>query len=129
MPISSGALEWPKSYFRKPVETEADSSRTDEGLEWWWGVKSPRGVAPLNYEWQPQLSAREDYEKWRKEMDRKVHSKEVVENPPKGGNRDDPRKVIRRRRRRVCCCLTLWLSLLFLLIAAAVVFVFIYLTG
>lgn len=72
MPISSGALEWPKSYFRKPVETEAESSRTDEGLEWWWGVKSPRGVAPLNYEWQPQLSAREDYEKWRKEMDRKV---------------------------------------------------------
>lgn len=61
MPISSGALEWPKSYFRKPeVDNEGE---IDNKLS----ARSGR-----DYEWQLQLSNRDDYEKWRRETERKV---------------------------------------------------------
>ena len=71
MPISSGALDWPTSYYSKPekeaIEVIDRGDGTPRGAK-----KSPRGVSPHGYEWQPQLTNREDYEKWRKEMDRKV---------------------------------------------------------
>ena len=64
MPISSGALEWPASYYNRP---DREAMEVIEGGTT-AGKKSPRD----GYEWTPQLSSREDYEKWRRKMDRKV---------------------------------------------------------
>ena len=71
MPISSGALDWPASYYSKP---DREAREVIDGGEWTprGAKKSPRGANPQGYEWQPQLTNREEYEKWRKEMDRKV---------------------------------------------------------
>ena len=72
MPISSGALDWPASYYSKPDKEALEGTRG--GGDWTprGAKKSPRGANPQGYEWQPQLTNREDYEKWRKKMDRKV---------------------------------------------------------
>ena len=66
MPISSGALEWPVTYYSKSEDSK--SVDTDEG-----DISSTKKQKPL--EWNPKLARREEYERWRKQMDRKVNCK------------------------------------------------------
>ncbi|KAK7506713.1 hypothetical protein BaRGS_00002188 [Batillaria attramentaria] len=77
MPISSGALEWPASFYRKQEEEERGSDA---------GSLTPVN-SPRDYKWQPQLTNRENYEKWRKKMDRK-----------------DPLRTRKRKKGNCCDC-------------------------
>ncbi|KAK7112883.1 uncharacterized protein [Littorina saxatilis] len=148
MPISSGALDWPTSHFSKPDKEERRVGvREEDGIPGGTS-KSPRGVPPQGYEWKPKLTNREEYEKWRKQMDRKdplktrrkkrdgcfgfmLSNKLNTENedPTKGEQRDSLREVIKRRRRRRCFALACCVSLLSFLLMAVFVFVFLRFTG
>ncbi|KAL8618812.1 hypothetical protein ACOMHN_000240 [Nucella lapillus] len=148
MPISSGALEWPASYYSKR-ERGAGKEGVEGALDSPRGAgNTPRGTAPLGYEWQPQLTRREDYEKWRKRMDKKdplktrskkrrgcfgcLSSNKINkenEDPTNGEQRDSPREIIRRHRRRRCFLLALVVSLVAFLLLAVFVFVLLRFTG
>nr|KAG5713632.1 hypothetical protein BaRGS_024680 [Batillaria attramentaria] len=117
MPISSGALEWPASFYRKPEEEERGSDA---------GSLTPVN-SPRDYKWQPQLTNRENYETWRKEMDRKVNVQK--EDVVIDSNRENSWDVIKRRRRRRCCLLGFCLSLAFTVLVATFVFAFLHFTG
>ncbi|XP_076453391.1 uncharacterized protein LOC143288618 [Babylonia areolata] len=150
MPISSGALEWPVSYYSK---REKETGPVADGTDGGGSGGTPRGGAAaaggsVGYEWQPQLTNREDYEKWRKKMDRKdplktkkrkrntccgcLSSNKINkenEDPTKGEPRDSPREMIRRLRRRRCFLLALVVSLFAFLLMVVFVFVFLRFSG
>ncbi|GFR82186.1 hypothetical protein ElyMa_005943300 [Elysia marginata] len=118
MPISSGALGWPNSYFRK--HDPYDDTRHDGP-----GTGSDAISAP-GYAWTVQLTCRDEYEGWRKDFDEKEAKRMYKERKRKEKKRtkelkrqekqklrDSVDEVLSRQRRRRCILLSLGLALVF----------------
>ncbi|XP_046543791.1 uncharacterized protein LOC124253981 [Haliotis rubra] len=92
MPISSGALDWPVSYYSKPTAVENVVTGYDNLDPW------SRHHAYRNWTW-----------------------KKMRNNRKKKKDKDSPEEK-RLHRRRCCCCVLWWLTALLLIILTLVLF-------
>ncbi|KAK3789931.1 hypothetical protein RRG08_004043 [Elysia crispata] len=115
MPISSGALGWPNSYFRKHDGYD-DTKHDGPGT----------GSAAPSYAWTVQLTGRDEYEGWRKDFNEKEAKrlyterkkkqkkrKKEIQKQEKEKLRDPVEEVFSRQRRRRCLVLSLGLTMVF----------------